>query len=492
MSSEPVYISIDLKSFYASVECMERGLDPMNTNLVVADAARTEKTICLAVSPSLKAHGIPGRARLFEVIQRVDDLNARRLRQAPGHQFTGSSYDAKALARDPGLSLDYIVAPPQMAKYLDYSAAIYQVYLNHVAPEDIHVYSIDEVFLYATPYLRAAGKTPREFAQMLIRDVWQTTCITATAGIGSNLYLSKVAMDILAKHAPPDSMGMRIAELNEQTYREQLWSHRPLTDFWRVGRGIARKLEAKGLYTMGDVALCSHLNESLLYRLFGVNAELLIDHAWGWEPCTIADIKSYRPAVHSLSSSQVLSCPYPSDKARLVIREMADNMALDLVEKGLVTDQVELTIGYDRENLSDPTREAAYTGPVTTDPYGRQIPKHAHGSARLDRSTASSRLLVQAILSIFDRIAEPPLLVRRVTIVANHVLPEEQAASTVCQLDLFTNPQQEAALDREKRQQEVQIQLRKKFGKNAILKGMNFKEGATARDRNQQIGGHKA
>lgn len=490
---ERCYIAIDLKSFYASVECVERGLDPLGVNLVVADASRTEKTICLAVSPSLKAHGIPGRARLFEVVQQVQDINARRRLRAPGQCFTGSSWDARELARNAGLSLDYIVAPPRMALYEDYSTRVYQVYLKHIAPEDIHVYSIDEVFLDATPYLRAAGQTPRQFARTLIRDVWETTGITATAGIGTNLYLCKIAMDILAKRAEPDEFGARIAELMEYTYREQLWAHRPLTDFWRVGPGISRKLERHGIFTMGDVARCSTVNEDLLYKLFGVNAELLIDHAWGWEPCTIADIKAYRPASSSLSSGQVLQCPYEWDKARLILREMTDAMALELVDKGLVTDQLVLTVGYDRENFTDPVRRAAYTGPVVTDHYGRQIPKYAHGTAGLERHTASTRLLVEAALELFDRIVEKKLLVRRLTIAANHLRTEEEIPHCPCQLDLFSDrAADEKTLERERRRQLAELSIKKKYGKNAILKGMNLREGATARDRNQQIGGHKA
>lgn len=493
MARERTYIAIDLKSFYASVECMERGLDPMTTNLVVADASRTEKTICLAVSPSLKAHGIPGRARLFEVIQRVQDINARRQQQAPGRTLCGASWDAATLAEHPSMALDYITAPPQMARYLQYSAKIYRVYLKYVAPEDIHVYSIDEVFIDATPYLRAAGQTPRQFAQTLIRDVWQTTCITATAGIGTNLYLCKIALDIMAKHTPPDEFGMRIAELTELSYRELLWDHRPLTDFWRVGRGIARKLEAHGLFTMGDVALCSTVHENLLYKLFGINAELLIDHAWGWEPCTIADIHGYRPATNSLSSGQVLSCPYDFSKARLIVREMLDAMALDLVEKGLVTDQIVLTVGFDRENLSDPARRDAYHGSVVTDPYGRSIPKHAHGTANLGHHTASGKQLTSAGLMLFDRITDPTLLIRRLTIAANHLLPEGAGSSDFRQLDLFSpGPDETAILEREKRQQQAQLTIRRKFGKNAIWKAASLKEGATARERNNQIGGHKA
>ena len=494
---EQAYAAIDLKSFYASVECMERGLDPMATNLVVADASRTEKTICLAVSPSLKAYGIPGRARLFEVVQRVGEINTLRRQKAPNRTFTGRSCQAQELQSDPSLELDYITAPPQMARYLAYSTQIYNIYLKYVAPEDIHVYSIDEVFIHVTPYLRSSGLTPRQFVQRMILDVRQTTGITATAGIGTNLYLCKIAMDMLAKHAEADSHGVRIAELDEMTYRRQLWTHRPLTDFWRIGRGYARKLASRGMFTMGDVALCSLENEDLLYKLFGINAELLIDHAWGWEPCTIEDIKSYRPASNSTSSGQVLHCPYDAQKARIIVREMTDLLALDLVDKGLVTDQLTLTVGYDVENLSDPIRRAAYTGSVVTDPYGRKIPVHAHGTANLGRRTASTRLLIRAVLELYDRIVHPDLLVRRVTICANHLLPEAQAETTdFLQLDLFTGydaqAREEADLQRERRRQLAELTIKRKYGKNAILKGTNFREGATPRDRNRQIGGHRA
>lgn len=497
MQQKKFYAAIDLKSFYASVECIERGLDPMTTNLVVADASRTEKTICLAVSPSLKAYKIPGRARLFEVVQRVQEINALRLQRAPDRKFTGTSWDANALRKDPGLSLDYIAAPPRMAHYMDYSTRIYNVYLKYVAPEDIHVYSIDEVFIHITPYLHASNMTPREFVQQLVRDVWETTHITAAAGIGTNLYLCKIAMDIVAKHADPDESGARIAELDEQTYRLLLWDHRPLTDFWRVGHGSAKKLQAHGLFTMGDIARCSVQNEALLYKLFGINAELLIDHAWGWEPCTIEAIRSYRPSTNSVSAGQVLHCPYAFEQTRLIVREMADLMALDLVDKGLVTDQIVLTVGYDIENLKDPERRKAYNGTVVTDHYGRQVPKHAHGTANLSRKTASTMLIVRAFLDLFDRITDPTLLVRRVTLVANRIIPERYAEEPACfQLDLFTDPYQQEALQlalmREKRRQQAELAIKKKFGKNAILKGMNLKDGATTRSRNGQIGGHKA
>ena len=502
------FLCIDLKSFYASVECIERGLDPLTTNLLVADASRTEKTICLAVSPSLKAYGISGRARLFEAIQQVKQANAERLRKAPGHKFSGESYDALELAAHPELKLTYITAVPRMAHYMEHSTRIYNVYLKYIAPEDIHVYSIDEVFIDLTNYLTSSGLNAHDFAKKIIKDVLSTTGITATAGIGTNMYLAKVAMDIVAKHIPADEDGVRIAYLDEMGYRRQLWNHRPLTDFWRVGRGYARKLEENGMFTMGDVARCSegkpsdYYNEDLLYKLFGVNAELLIDHAWGWEPCTIAEIKQYKPSTNSIGSGQVLHCPYEFEKAKLIVREMIDLLVLDLVDKVLVTDQIVLTVGYDIENLTDPKRRNAYTGPVTTDHYGRKIPKHAHGTANIGRHTSSTKLITDATLELYDRIVNPLLLVRRLTISANHVIPEDSVpkADQVEQLDLFTDyvalekqrENENAALEREKRMQQAVLTIKKKFGKNAILKGMNLQEGATAKDRNEQIGGHKA
>ena len=502
------YLAIDLKSFYASVECMERGLDPMTTNLVVADQSRTEKTICLAVSPSLKTFGIPGRPRLFEVVQKIKNVNAERQRKAPGRKFTGSSYHFAELQSHPELAVDYIVAPPQMAKYMEISTQIYNVYLKHIAPEDIHVYSIDEVFMDVTHYLKTYGLTARELAMRIILDVLKTTGITATAGIGTNLYLCKVAMDIEAKHIPPDENGVRIAELDEMSYRRKLWSHRPLTSFWRVGKGYAKKLESCGIYTMGDVARCSlgkpgdYYNEDLLYKLFGINAELLIDHAWGWEPCTMADIKAYKPESNSIGSGQVLQSPYEFEKAKLVVREMTELLVLDLVEKNLVTNQLTLTIGYDIENLSDPERRKQYHGPVTTDQYGRSIPKHAHGTANLDRYLSSTKLITGAMMNLFDRIVDPKLLVRRITITANRVIDEKaaQRKDEYQQLDLFTDykaeevrqREEQTELKREKRMQKAMLDIKHKFGKNAILKGMNLQEGATAKDRNSQIGGHKA
>ena len=493
------YIAIDLKSFYASVECADRRLDPLATNLVVADESRTEKTICLAVSPSLKACGIPGRARLFEVVQKVREVNALRLWNAPYRRFTGRSSNAPELAANPSLELGYIVAPPRMARYMEVSQFIFTIYMRHVSPDDIHVYSIDEVFIDATQYLRMYNLTAHEFAMRLIRDVLKETRITATAGIGTNLYLAKVAMDIVAKHIPADKDGVRIAELDEMSYRRSLWTHRPLTDFWRVGHGYADKLEERGMRTMGDVARMSITNEDTLYKLFGINAELLIDHAWGWEPCTIAEIKAYKPESNSLSVGQVLQEPYTLEKGRLVIKEMADSLSLDLVSKRLVTDQMVLTVGYDVENVKG---GGSYGGPVENDRYGRQIPKDAHGSINLGKQTSSSMLIVDAVARLFDRIVNPNLLIRRMYVVANHVVDEEQARAHPKpeQLDLFTDykarEEQQAKeredMERERRRQEALLAIRQQLGKNAVLKGMNLEDGATARDRNRQIGGHKA
>lgn len=506
--SDRTYIAIDLKSFYASVECMERGLDPMTTNLVVADRSRTEKTICLAVSPALKAYGISGRARLFEVEQKVREVNAKRRRNAPGGVLNGASFQSTELKNDPSLALDYITAPPQMARYMEISAEIYEVYLKYIAPEDMHVYSIDEVFIDATGYLKTYGLTARELAMKMILDVLKTTGITAAAGIGTNLYICKAAMDIWAKHVPADENGVRIACMDEMSYRRLLWSHRPLTDFWRVGRGYAKKLEEKGLFTMGDIARCSlgkpadYYNEDLLYDMFGVNAELLIDHAWGWEPCTIKDIKAYKPENSSVVSGQVLQCPYTFDKARLVVREMADMLALDLVGKKLVTNQIVLTVGYDIDNLKDPVLRKKYCGEVSTDRYGRAVPKHAHGTVNLKDYTASAKQIMEAVTGLYEQITDEELLVRRLSMAANHVIPEDEARGEVQyeQLDLFTDyaavqrekQKAEEELAREKKLQQAMLDIKKKFGKNAILKGMNLEEGATARERNQQIGGHKA
>ena len=503
MAKEKCYIAIDLKSFYASQECIERGLDPMTTNLVVADASRTEKTICLAVSPSLKAHGVSGRARLFEAIQQVKEVNALRREKAPGRKFTGKSFDDTELKQNPALEIDFIIAPPRMGHYMECSSRIYGIYLQFVAPEDIHVYSIDEVFIDATPYLKTYGVTPHEFARRLIMSVLEVTGITATAGIGTNLFLAKVAMDIVAKKMPADEHGVRIAHLNEKTYRQTLWSHRPLTDFWRVGPGYTRKLERNGLFTMGDIARCSlgkttdFHNEALLHKLFGVNAELLIDHAWGYEPCTIADIKAYKPSTNGICSGQVLHCPYDCAKAKLIVREMTDLLVLDLVDKGLVTDQMVLTIGYDRENLSDPEAVKAYKGTIVTDHYGRRIPKHSHGTANLHRKTSSTRLITDAVMKLFDEIIDPTLLVRRINLTAAHVIPEYlvQPEAQMFQLDLFADQldtAEEETLAREKSRQKAVLHIQKKYGKNAIVKGMNLQEGATTMDRNRQIGGHKA
>ena len=504
MDSKKHYLCIDLKSFYASVECIERGLDPMRTNLVVADSARTEKTICLAVTPSLKAYSIPGRARLFEVVQKVRGINAERLKKSPGRRFQGKSYDADELSKNPSLELDYIVAPPRMAYYMKYSTMIYDIYLKYVSHDDIHVYSIDEVFMDITSYLATAGQTPREFAMTVIRDVFKTTGITATAGIGENMYLAKIAMDIMAKKMPADEYGVRIAELDEISYRKNLWNHKPLTDFWRIGSGYSKKLEANCLYTMGDIARFSMTphGEDRLYKLFGVNAELLIDHAWGWEPCTIADIKAYRPENKSLSTGQVLHCPYDFDKTKLIVREMTELLCLDLVEKKLVTDQIVLTVGYDVENLTNSKISQYYKGEITIDPYGRKIPKHAHGTANIHRQTSSGILIVKEVMALFDRIVDKNMLCRRITVCANHIVPENRVTQKTehYQFDWFTDYEQEIRrkedeekrLKKERKIQETTINLQKRFGKNAILKGFNLKEGATTIDRNSQIGGHKA
>lgn len=501
MDIERKFIAIDLKSFYASVECVERGLDPLTTNLLVADQGRTEKTICLAVSPSLKSYGLSGRARLFEAIQQINMANEARRYKAPKRKLEGSSYDDNELKDNPSLAIDYITAPPRMALYMQYSTRIYEIYLKYLAPEDIHVYSIDEVFIDATHYLKVNKMTAHEFAKTIISDVLKSTGITATAGIAPNMYLCKVAMDIVAKHIPADKDGVRIAELDEMSYREQLWSHRPLTDFWRVGSGISKRLESCGLYTMGDVARCSVNNEALLYKLFGVNAELLIDHAWGWEPCTIADVKSYKPSSNSLSVGQVLHCPYTYEKARLIVHEMIDSHVLDLVAKGLVTDQVVLHIGYDIENLTNPEISKNYTGEITIDHYGRKTPKHAHGTVNFGY-TSSVAIITKAVMGLFKSIVDDNLLIRRINITTNHVVHEStlKTAEQIEQLDLFTDydalqktrDTQTTALEREKRMQQAIIAIKGKYGKNAIFKGMNLQEGATAKDRNRQIGGHKA
>lgn len=541
------YISIDLKSFYASVECMERGLDPLNTNLVVADASRTQKTICLAVSPSLKAYGIPGRARLFEVEQKVKEANARRQTRAPKNILDGKSVFATELNENPCLAIDYIAAKPRMALYMSKSTQIYDVYLRYIAPEDIYAYSVDEVFIDASGYLKTYGLNAHDFARLLVREVFKETGITATAGIGPNLYLCKIAMDIGAKHTEADADGVRIAELDEYSYRRLLWDHRPITDFWRVGRGYAKKLAKKSIFTMGDIARCSlgtssdYYNEDLLYKMFGVNAELLIDHAWGYEPCTLAEVKSYRPQRKSLVSGQVLQNAYTYDKTRIVVREMMELLALDLVDKGLLTNQIVLTVGYDIENLSDPERRKAYKGEITVDGYGREVPKHAHGTGNLPFSTASTKLTTDCVLEVFDRVVDESLLTRRISITANNLVLEseykresEVASAEPEQISMFDmlaggddsqapervsskeatvyseqdkpnstmvaesilgstgNDNDEDALEKEKQVQEAMLKIKKRFGKNAILKGTNLQEGATAKERNAQIGGHKA
>ncbi len=500
---DKTYIAIDLKSFYASVECQELGRDPLTTNLVVADRSRTEKTICLAVSPSLKALGIPGRARLFEVVQQVRRINAGRLAKAPGREFRGKSSDAAELEQDPSLELDYIVATPRMSYYMAYSTRIYNIYLKYAAPEDIHVYSVDEVFIDATDYLRTNRMSAHDFAMLMIQDVLKTTGITATAGIGPNLYLCKVAMDIWAKHIPADRNGVRIAELDEMTYRQYLWGHRPITDFWRVGKGYAKKLADNGMFTMGDIARCSVggpgdiKNEALLYRLFGVNAELLIDHAWGWEPCEIRHIKAFKPENNSLSIGQVLQEPYSFDKARIIVREMTDSLVMDLVDKGLVTDQIVLTVGYDIESLT-----AEYKGVVETDWYGRKVPKMAHGSENTGQMTSSTKLIMDAAMRLYDRIVDKKLLVRRMYVVANHIGDAEtvKTAPEFEQMDFFSEMEseegsreaEEAARAKEERLQKAMLSIKKRYGKNAILHGTSYEEGATGRDRNNQIGGHRA
>lgn len=541
------YISIDLKSFYASVECMERGLDPLNTNLVVADASRTQKTICLAVSPSLKAYGIPGRARLFEVEQKVKEANARRQTRAPKNILDGKSVFATELNENPNLAIDYIAAKPRMALYMSKSTQIYDVYLRYIAPEDIYAYSVDEVFIDASGYLKTYGLNAHDFARLLVREVFKETGITATAGIGPNLYLCKIAMDIGAKHTEADADGVRIAELDEYSYRRLLWDHRPITDFWRVGRGYAKKLAKKSIFTMGDIARCSlgtssdYYNEDLLYKMFGVNAELLIDHAWGYEPCTLAEVKSYRPQRKSLVSGQVLQNAYTYEKTRIVVREMMELLALDLVDKGLLTNQIVLTVGYDIENLSDPERRKAYKGEITVDGYGREIPKHAHGTGNLPFSTASTKLTTDCVLEVFDRVVDESLLTRRISITANNLVLEseykresEVASAEPEQISMFdmlargddshapervsskeatayseqdkpnstmvaesisgsaANDKSEDTLEKEKQVQEAMLKIKKRFGKNAILKGTNLQEGATAKERNAQIGGHKA
>ena len=509
MEAQRQFIAIDLKSYYASVEAAERGYDPLDVNLVVADESRTDKTICLAVSPALKAYGIPGRARLFEAKQRIREINRERLRNAPGGKFTGKSIFASALAADPSLELDCVVAVPRMRYYMEYSRSIVEIYLRRVAPEDLLVYSVDEVFIDATHYLRGGLLRAHDFAMQLIRDVLRETRITATAGIGTNMYLAKIAMDIVAKRMKPDRDGVRVAELDERSYREQLWCHRPLTDFWRIGGGIARKLERCGLYTMGDVARCSvgppdsFYNEALLYKLFGVNAGLLIDHAWGWEPAEIADCRAYVPRSQSLSHGQVLARPYSFDEGRIVVQEMAEQLSMDLVRKGLRTDQVVLDVGYDVTNLSDPKRARAYRGPVVSDWYGRAVPKGVHGSCGLGRPTASTKAIVRAVRALYDAIADPELLMRRFGVAVTDLVTEAEAKAAEdapVQTDLFSDYEalerrrraEDAALEREHSMQLALLGIREKFGKNAIVRGLSMREGATAMERNRQIGGHRA
>lgn len=492
------YLCIDLKSFYASVECVERGLNPMTTNLVVADSERTEKTICLAVTPSLKEYGISGRARLFEVVQKVEEVNRERKRKLFGKNFTGESCNKTEILENPSVAVSYIIAPPRMAHYIKHSTKIYNIYLKYVSPEDIHVYSIDEVFMDITSYLKNGKMTARQMASKIIKDVFETTGITATAGIGTNMYLAKVAMDIVAKKIPADENGVRIAELDEMTYRKELWNHKPIRDFWRVGSGYSKKLEENRMYTMGDIAKASlsTYGENLLYRLFGVNAELLIDHAWGVEPCTIADVKAYKPENKSIGTGQVLHCPYDYEKARLIVKEMTELLALDLVEKQVVTDQIVLTVGYDIENLKD--RNKNYKGEIITDFYGRKVPKHAHGTANIGKHTASATAMKKAVLELFDKIVDENLLVRRVNLSANHIIYKDEAdkGQKFEQFDLFTSyeetEKEHRAEEKELKLQQATVNIRKKYGKSAVLKGINLQEGATTLDRNKQIGGHKA
>ena len=514
-SQSHTYIAMDLKSFYASVECVDRGLDPLNTNLVVADASRTQKTICLAVSPPLKSYGIPGRARLFEVISKVREVNAMRKVRSPGGRFLGKSTFADELQRHPELEVGFVTATPRMARYLEYSTQIYNIYLKYIAPEDIHVYSIDEVFLDVTQYLKTYGMTARELASRIATEILEKKGLTATAGIGTNLYLCKIAMDIVAKHMEPDDNGVRIAELDEISYRELLWDHRPLTDFWRVGAGYRKKLEAAGMFTMGDVARCSiggpedYYNEDLLYRMFGINAELLIDHAWGYEPVTMDLIKSYRPETNCISSGQVLHCATDFMQAKIVVREMAEQLAMDLVEKKLVTDQIVLTVGYDIDNLKIPEIADHYHGEITVDRYGRSVPKHAHGTGNLDAMTASVSRITETTMGLYERIVDPMLLTRRITLVANHLKDADSVKEETFyeQLDLFsggflqtgqketsreTKQQEKERLEKEKHLQEAMLSVKSKYGKNAILKAADLQEGATTIDRNRQIGGHKA
>ena len=494
---DKIYIAIDLKSFYASVECRERGLDPLTTHLVVADSSRTEKTICLAVSPSLKAYGISGRARLYEVVQKVGEINAKRKIENPSHRFTCSSYDDVALKKNKDLELTYIIAPPRMGYYMEYSNKIYNIYLKWFSKEDIYVYSIDEVFIDITHYLKTYKMTPRELVTKVVQNVLDETGITATAGIGTNLYLAKVAMDIVAKHTEADKNGVRIAGLDELAYRKFLWGHRPLTDFWRIGKGISQKLEKHGIFTMGDIARASISDEEILYKLFGINAELIIDHSWGYEPCTMESIKSYKPITNSISSGQVLHCPYTYEKARLIVKEMTELLTLDLVQKNLVTSKLVLTVGYDVDNLKNTEISRQYFGDVTLDFYGRKVPKHAHGTINIDHKTSSTKIILQAMLDLYDEIINKKLLIRRIYVTAEDVVNEEDYRNIKSyeQMNLFIDYSE---VERQRKKEAIErslqkavINIKSKYGKNAILKGMNFMEGGTTISRNGQIGGHK-
>lgn len=495
-----VYMCIDLKSFYASVECRERNLDPLDTNLVVADESRTDKTICLAVSPSLKSFGLGGRCRLFEARQKVKEVNYQRRKNNHYRNFIGKSYITSELNKNPNLELDFIAAVPRMKLYMKYSTNIYNVYLKYIAPEDILVYSIDEVFCDITNYLSFYKMTAEELVMKIIEDVYNTTGITATAGIGTNMYLAKVAMDVTAKKMKPNEYGVRIASLDEMKYKKELWSHKPLTDFWRVGKGYAKKLEENGIFTMGDVARISINNEDFLYKLFGVNAEFLIDHAWGYEPCTIRDAKKYKPSTNSISQGQVLHCPYNYEKTKLIVREMTDNLVLDLVEKHLKTDQFVLTIGYDVESLTKPEIARKYRGEVTIDAYGRSVPKHSHGTANIDHKTSSTKVITNEVMKLYDRIVNPILLVRRLNLTACNLVSEDAKDKPIIeQVDLFSNyeeisKQKAKSLEEEIEEKKIQktlLDIKKKYGKNSILKAMNYEEGATAKDRNSEVGGHR-
>ena len=496
-----VYMCIDLKSFYASVECIERNLDPLDTNLLVADESRTDKTICLAVSPSLKSYGLGGRCRLFEAKQKVKEVNYQRRKNNNYKNFTGKSFIASELNNNKSLELDFIAAVPRMNLYMKYSTKIYNIYLKYIAPEDILVYSIDEVFCDITNYLSFYKLSAEGLVMKIIEDVYKTTGITATAGIGTNMYLAKVAMDITAKRMKPNKFGVRIAYLDEMKYKKELWNHKPLTDFWRVGKGYTKKLEEHGMYTMGNIARMSINNEDFLFKLFGVNAEFLIDHAWGYEPCTIKDAKNYKPLNSSISQGQVLHCPYDFEKAKLIVKEMVDNLVLELVDKHLKTDQIVLTIGYDIENLTNPSIERRYKGEITIDAYGRKVPKHSHGTANIDHKTSSTKTITNEVMKLYDKIVNPILLIRRLNVTACNIVNEENEESTsiIEQIDLFTNyeevsKQKEKSLKdeiEEKKIQKALLNIKKKYGKNSILKAMNYEEGATAKDRNLEVGGHK-